>query len=381
VTAALEPGRLSTFVVSNEPWGPQHFIKHRFAIELARRGAEVFFCDPPPPWSAAALVSRDPELQPIEPDLTLLSYRHPAPARIGERAAAAINDRVMGRRLRGLVTREIPVLWQFDAFRFAANHLGSGSLKIYHVCDPYLGFALDEPSAEAADLIVCTSRLYAEHYAAKHPDKTIHVPHSSTAGSVRSGDGLGEATRERFGDYLFFGGSITDFVDLSLLARVSDEIPEAKLVIAGPVVGGGRTREAFAELSGRENVVHLGTVPATDIEELVAGSRLCLSAYDFDERTTLGPRTSILKVMDYMARGRALVSSSPLEYSELEGRAIYCRSNAGDYVDAVRRVLDGELTVDVDAVDRFLAERTYGRALDRILTALGDIRSGAGLRP
>ncbi len=378
----IRPEELAIFIVSNEPWGPQHFIKHRFATELARQGAEVFFCDPSTTWQASNLLPSRPSLSSLAPNLTLLRYRHPIPARLGSEFAGDLNDRIIGRRLRGLVPEgRRPVLWQFDPFRFADNSLGPDSLKIYHVCDPYVGLPLDERSADSADLIVCTSRQYAEHYAGGHPKKTIYVPHSSEVDHVEVDDAQASEMTERFGDYLFLGGSITDRVDVSLLAQVSEAFPDSSLVIAGPEVGSASTRAAFAALKTRANVFYRGTVSAPEISAYVSGARGCLSAYLFTEQSRLGPRTSVLKVMDYLAQGRPVVSSSPLEYSELEGLAIHCCSSADEYVDTAGRVLDGELPVDVDAVDRFLAERTYARAVDRVLAGLGAVLSGSSVRP
>jgi len=380
--ARIDPAELAVFIVSNEPWGPQHFIKHRFATELARQGAEVFFCDPTTSWQAANIWPSRPSLSRLAPNLQLLRYRHPVPAQVGSRLAGGLNDRIVGRRLRSVVPAgRRPILWQFDPFRFAANLLGPDSLKIYHVCDPYVGLDLDGRSAEAADLIVCTSRQYAAHYAGDHPSKTIYVPHASAVDHVEPDDAAAATMTRRFGDYLFLGGSITDRVDVPLLARVSEAFPDTNLVVAGPEVGSPSTRASFAALKARANVVYRGTVTAAEISAYVAGARACLSAYYFNERSRLGPRTSVLKVMDYLAGGRPVVSSSPLEYAELEGRAIYCRSNAEEYVDAVGRVLAGELTVDVEAVDEFLAARTYRRAVDRVLEALAATVAGSPVKP
>ena len=72
------------------------------ATELARQGAEVFFCDPATTWQATNLWPRRPSLTRLGPNLSLVRYHHPVPHRIGSRFAGEVNDRVMGRRLRSI---------------------------------------------------------------------------------------------------------------------------------------------------------------------------------------------------------------------------------------------------------------------------------------
>ena len=65
MNSQLEPRDLAVFVISNERWGPQRFIKHQFAAELPRQQATVLFCDPVGPWRPSNLWRRRLQRTPV----------------------------------------------------------------------------------------------------------------------------------------------------------------------------------------------------------------------------------------------------------------------------------------------------------------------------
>jgi hypothetical protein len=113
------------------------------------------------------------------------------------------------------------------------------------------------------------------------------------------------------------------------------------------------------------NLFALGTLAADEVSSYVDGATACLVAYDFRERPP-----PPLKVLDYLARTRPVISSIPIEYDELDGKGIYYAPDVDHYLALIGSVLAGEVEPDSSAVERFLENRTYEAAIEKIFEAL-----------
>ena len=366
----ITPEEYVIFVASNEPWGDQWFIKHHYANELAKLGFEVFFLNPVGGWSVSGFFDKEIKTKKVADNLTLVSYQNPLPLRFFKEKALKYNDRVNAEKLSELVKGKKVVLWQFDAFRFAHNFFGSRSKKIYHVADHYHDLPFDRTNAINADLIVCVSDTFMDYY--RTFEKPImYVPHAVSSSEFAADARKAETLRKNYGDYILHAGTINDRIELGVFEAIAEEFPKRSVLLIGPnKLFDEKKRKRFEALVARKNVHAPGTVPGNTVKNYVAGADACLLAYDFNEMQTLGPITSSLKVLNYLAQKKPIISSSQIEYPELFEKGLFIASDLNEYMSQLKDVLDSKKSVDSEVIDRFLARHSYVKFIRDILEEL-----------
>lgn len=358
------------FIVSNEPWGSQWFVKHHYANELAKLGCDVYFLNPVKEWSAKKLLHDSVGLTKVRDRLSVAEYSNALPVRLAPFTAAWLNDRFNAAKMRPLARGRRILVWQFDPFRFAHNAFGGTSRKIYHVADHYADLPFDAVSARNANLVVCTSERFVAHYSV-FGRPVLHIPHAISSDDLAFDAHIVEGLRRRYGKYLLYAGSMNDRMDIGILREVCRAFPAYKLVVLGPnQLSNPENRRLFEECRSYPTFVYEGVVDAGLLRNYINGADACLVAYDFNERQTLGPITSSLKVLHYLAQRKPIVSSSDIEYADLQGRAIFYARDIGEYLNKLRDIFAGRTLLDHRAVDRFLASHTYASFIRNIFDAL-----------
>lgn len=366
----IDPNEHLVVIASNEPWGDQWFIKHHYANELSKMGFEVIFLNPVEGWSVSGFFDKTVETSSISENLSLAKYKNPLPLRLFPDSALKYNDRVNAKKLLPLAKGKKIVLWQFDAFRFAHNFFGVGSKKIYHVADHYHDLPFDRLNAENADLIVCVSETFMDYYRS-FGKPIVYIPHAVSDAEFKSDARKAETLQKNFGDYFLHAGTINDRIDLGIFESVAESFPEKNVLLIGPdKIHDASKRARFNKLVERSNVHAPGIVAGDSVKNYVAGADACLLAYDFNEVQTLGPITSSLKVLNYLAQKKPIVSSSEIEYPELIEKGLFIAKDKESYIRQLRAVLSAEKQVDATVVDEFLARHSYVKFIRDILEEL-----------
>ncbi len=365
----INPAEYAVLVVSNEPWGTQWFIKHHYANELAKLGFDVHFVNPVEKWSASNVFDRKVNTQRLAENLNLVEFTNPFPIRIAPFAALKQNDRLNAKKLAALTEGKKIILWQFDAFRFAYNFFENAK-KIYHVADHYRDLLFDAVNAENADLIVCTSETFVDYYKG-FGKPVIYIPHAISEEEYDVDKFKIETLKKNFGRFFLHAGTINDRIELDIFKAVCNRFPEYKIVLIGPQkLHTKKNRDLFEECRRLPNLVFHGPVAAADVKNYVAAAEVCLLAYDFDEMQTLGPITSSLKVLNYLAQYKPIVSSCEIEYGELRETAIYYAPNLGEYLEKLSGAAAGTISVEKEKVAEFLDRHTYVKFIDDIASGL-----------
>jgi glycosyltransferase involved in cell wall biosynthesis len=365
----INPSQYSIFIVSNEPWGKQWFIKHHYANELAKLGFDVHFLNPVGKWSFSNLFDKTVITRKISENLDLVEISNPFPLRIAPFAALKHNDKLNARKLSELSKGKKIILWQFDAFRFAHNFFHDAR-KIYHVADHYRDLPFDAVNAENADLIVCTSETFVDYYKG-FGKPTIYIPHAISAEEYDVDKYKIETLRKNFGKFFLHAGTINDRIELGIFKAVCERLTEHKMVLIGPQkLYKKENRQLFDECLKLPNFVFQGPVEAADVKNYTAAAEICLLAYDFEEVQTLGPITSSLKVLNYLAQYKPIVSSSEIEYGDLLEKAIFCAANLDQYLEKLNSAVEGNLLVDSETVREFLDRHTYVKFIGDIIDGL-----------
>ncbi len=229
----------------------------------------------------------------------------------------------------------------------------------------------DRRLLEAADLVLCASRLLEEEARRRHP-AVIYFPHAVqedmfratlTAETVEPDD-LAPIPHPRVGYF----GSLTDSNDMSLVAYCARHDPSLQFVMIG------RRLAAYPELAGLPNVHFLG--PKQHEEIPLYGKYLDVGIMNW-KMTDWIRHSSPVKTREYLALGLPVVSvpiaEVEMEYADL----VTVAADGPSFLDAIHRALAQD---DAAARDR-RRERVRGdsweQRVDLLFRSLEEVARGA----
>ena len=361
----MQESKISVLIISAEPWGSIWYSKQHYANELSKLGYDVFFLDPPNRWKISSLISTKIEIRKTPENIKVLTYSNNFPLRILKKLFHNLNDYLNAYKLVRLLPSQNIIFWQFDPTRLA--FLPPRHKRIYHVADPYIHLPLDKAIASRANLIVCTSPKYVPFYTNKGKP-VIQIPHGISAEESQVEKNLIQDLQKKWGKYILLVGTLNDTIDYSLIDSILSE--GFKLIVAGiDKIKAPSAKNTWAKALESPNIEFLGQVHAKKIKELVAGSRVCITAYKFDLKKSVGQGTP-LKVLNYLAQFRPIITTIDSEIPRLEGKAIYRAYDLPNFMELLQKGLNGELEVDRNQVATYLSQHQYPNLIDKILTTL-----------
>ena len=140
-------------------------------------------------------------------------------------------------------------------------------------------------------------------------------------------------------------GNLNDRVSWDLLARLARERPDLTLAIVGPVYNASDgTRTAIRQLETMRNVTFVGAVAQHDIPSTIAALDVCLIPYRLSQAVE---RINPLKLYQYLAAGKPVVSTAIPTVERFGNVVAYCRSDE-EFV----RAVDGALSSGENANQR-----------------------------
>ena len=153
----------------------------------------------------------------------------------------------------------------------------------------------------------------------------------------------GATLRPRLG----YCGVIDARLDLDLLRTVADADPRWQIVMVGPVVDIDPAR-----LPQRPNIHWLGRQSYDLLPQLVAGWDVCLMPFALNEATR---HITPTKTLEYMAAGRAVVSTAVHDIVALHGDVVHVAADPASFVRACREALDETAPMQADRLRRMAA--------------------------
>lgn len=348
-------------IVSNEEWGKQWFIKHHYANELSKMGREVYFLNPVGKWRISNLWDRELRLEKAQESLTLVNYKNFLPVSILQRFTTRINDYLISRAISLRLQRNRKmILWQFDPFRFVFSYFKK-TANIYHVADDYRKMVFDKQIITKSDCVICTSKSFMEHYRS-HKENVIHIPHGISSDEFEVDPKRVKLLQERYGKFVFHVGSMYDRLNFELLFRIAESLGDVSLVLAGPIsIKKTENQRWFDKCISRDNVHYLGTIHASEIKHYVQASSVCIVIYNE------GVATSALKILNYVAHRKPVISTLLIEEESLQEKAIYFADNTDLYLQRIQEALNGDLEVEDALIEKFLESRSYKNLIAKVL--------------
>lgn len=120
------------YILSPERWGVMRISKHHYALELAERGSEVYFIEPPSLSNKAVEVKVSDE----HPRLHIVKYK---PVFRGERFLPAILFNILLRwqirLIKNAIGKKPDVLWCFEPYRFLNLQWFKSKVSLFFAAD------------------------------------------------------------------------------------------------------------------------------------------------------------------------------------------------------------------------------------------------------
>lgn len=132
--------------------------------------------------------------------------------------------------------------------------------------------------------------------------------------------------REKWEKIAFFAGSISEWIDLDTVFQTARILPEILFLMVGPV------DQNPAGIP--ENVVFTGPVPHSDVPDLISASDVCINPF---RKSRLSRFVNPLKVYEYLAGGKPVVSTPMEELENIEG--IIFAENPEEFAGGIREAL------------------------------------------
>ncbi|HKP91740.1 MAG TPA: glycosyltransferase [Thermoleophilaceae bacterium] len=340
---------------STHYWDDRRFRKQEFMARFAEAN-RVLFVEPsfsmarrPDPHlrevaSNGVLLprgeSRGPSLHLLKPPRALPKWTNPTV----ERLTYAWHGAVVAREVRRLRFRD-PILWVYrPGYVHALDAIPHAQLVFDLVDDLSAYGGGSDPNVEAgvmelvrrADLLVVTAVTLAERYGAE-ARRVAHIANGFDADRFAP-ERTGPVPPELEGlprPILGFIGTLFPFLDFELLHDVAARHPDKSLVLVGPVESG--STQEVERLVRRPNVHHVGRQPQDAIPAFVAAFDVCLNVF---KRSRMSDSVNPLKVYEYLATGRPVVSSA-MEALRREdaGRLVAFADGADEFSNQIERCL------------------------------------------
>lgn len=311
---------------------------HHVARELAARGWEVVWLPHARSW-LHRLVGRLPPPVVRHPDgVTEITVVAPAPyidlPLLGSRRWGSLWLRsTKGPRARLAATGadRCDLLWVSDFTMLPLLDTIDAATTVWRFFDHVDRFARMPPSVlelalahrDRADLIVASSRDVQARLRTLGLD-CRYLPNGAAVPPGRPDDPPGTGP-PRF----VYVGALGPWFDLPAVEAWADALPEALFEIAGPNPAHLR--------SDRPNVRFLGPVPYGDVPRLLAGARAGLIPFEVNELTR---GVHPLKLYDYLAAGRPVLSSALPEVDPDPENGVFVYRTYEEGAAALHRILD-----------------------------------------
>lgn len=307
-------------IVSPQSWGKMFVSKHHYAVELAKKGNRVYFLNPPgQEGTRKDRLSIEPSG--VHEDLLLIYHRLSFPYNIKFHWIGLFHLLMKGhvRKILKQLGRPVDIVWSFDlGHLYPFSFFPASSYKLFHPVDePLNQTAID--SADGAQIIFSVTREILEKYQAFDAPKYF-INHGVTGEFLEPFEiTAAPGNPIRVG---FSGNLLRDDIDRKVFLQIIKENPAVVFECWGSYqaghsnIGGGAGMELtdfIRSLQESKNVVLHGVVNTATLAKELQRMDAFLICYDIHKDQSRG--TNYHKVMEYISRGKVIVSNNITTYA------------------------------------------------------------------
>jgi glycosyltransferase involved in cell wall biosynthesis len=289
----ISPRRI--LLISSEPWNHNFVSKHHYAIQLASEGNTVFFLNPPS--AGSKLVP-----SPFE-NLILLDYK---PLYRGlNRLPWRIARFFWGHETKLILalTGGLDMVMSFDPYRFQDIGQFGARFNIYFAAD-FHHTSRENILADNSSVVLAPSNLILNRIDTRSPK---HFIHHAVADYFFEGSPLESIPGRNLIKVGYAGNLELPYLNRSLMMETIARNRQCDFILIGNDVG-----PFAAELKKNENVYCMGQVPHSSLPAILRACDIMLLCYDTERYWAEASNSH--KIMEYLATGRAVVSTQIAEY-------------------------------------------------------------------
>jgi hypothetical protein len=307
-------------VVSPQRWGKMHVAKHHYAIELAKRGNQVIFLNPPDEGIKEAFKwDKDTGIE----GLRVLTYRPYFSLNLRFHLRL-VYDLLMYRQVRRLVQflkQPLDIVWCFEPNLYSNLGWFKAKFNIYHPVDE-LFYDYQIKVGHSAHLILSVTHEILSKFAhLVAPKQFIH--HGLAEEFVHAQTVLKTYPHEGPIKVGYTGNLLRQDIDIPVFTQIIQENPAVEFHLWGAYqaqssnFGGDLHADnaRFIEfLQQAPNVVLHGMVSPSVLATAIQDMDAFLICYDIDKDQSKG--TNYHKIMEYLSTGKVIVSNNVSAYKD-----------------------------------------------------------------
>jgi hypothetical protein len=365
-------------VISPQSWGKMFVSKHHYAIELAKRGNDVYFLNPPDQEAS----ERKSYIEIIESgiceNLWLINHKLSFPYNIKFHALPVFHllMKYHVKKILKCIDKPVDILWSFDLGNiYPLRFFGSTLYKIFHPVDePMDRIAID--SAKGSDIIFSVTKEILDKYTQFSAPKYFinHGISDDFLLPVDINKPPGNPVRIGFAGNLL-RVDIDRTVTLEIIIQNPNIIFECwgSYASAQSNIGGGGdegTTQFIAALMAQKNVILHGAVSSNELAKAIHRVDGLLICYDVKKDQSKG--TNYHKVMEYISTGKVIVSNNVTTYQGQPDlvRMVVSRENNKElphlFKDTINRLSEFNAPAMQQKRIEYAAQNTYANQLIRI---------------
>jgi glycosyltransferase involved in cell wall biosynthesis len=248
--------------------------------------------------------------------------------------------------------------WEQKIFELS-NRNPVGSWIYFNQMERWLPMLVDTISVSSAGLNTLTRRFKIP------PDRVFYIPVGADIERFTP-ERSGQAIRQRYGWHkkvVIYHGQISGANYVHLAIKAAGQVLAQRNDVQFVIVGGGDHLEQAKDLARREvkndALFFTGEVPHPEIPNYIAAADVAIACFEDNKQSRC---KSPLKVVEYLAAGRAIVASRLPEVEKMVDDAgiLVAPDNPNQIAEAVTTLLDDDdLRAQLGAKARQRAKRVY----------------------
>lgn len=340
------------------------FSKHHYANELAKQNV-VFFLNPPQEWSLQSFFRfGKTDYQEISKNLIVCSYSNFIPT-FGKSILLKLNDYLIFRQLRKAIEKlkqqnSRIIFFSFNIFSLINPEYLKPDYSIFYSVDWYHHPNEFLLASKVDKIFVISQKMLnkLEDFA----EKNSYIPHGIA-------EEVFEIEKSIKKNKVVFGGSIDNRVNLDLLLQLSNDFPQCSFYFAGKVTLKEKNELAeWDKLLANFNVEYLGVLAFSEMIKFFADSEICIAPYKnhFSEENVAN--LGSLKVYQYLALGKKVLSPFLAEFSskETEGLITMYQNQEEAYQKFADLLNKEEMPKIIEQRVRFARKLSYSRLIEKM---------------
>lgn len=163
---------------------------------------------------------------------------------------------------------------------------------------------------------------------------------------------------------LGYYGAIAEWLDFDLIEHLASEMPNARIVLVGPV-NDTVSRRLLIITKNYPNILLLPMRKQLDLIPLVKRFDVCMIPFIKNDVTDA---VSPVKLFEYFSAGKPVVTTDLVECSKYP--LVQIGKSPDDFINEIRSILSGHTILDKEKARQLAMENTWNCRVDQIVSAL-----------